>query len=160
MTPEHAVNKAVTGEYQYGFVTEIDSDVLPPGLDEEVIRDISARKDEPDWMLQRRLDAYRHWQSMEDPTWSHIQRTPVDFESISCYSAPKHKGDGPKSLDEVDPELLETYNKLGIPLEEKKALAGVAVDAVFDRVSVATTFGEELARAGVVFCSISEAVQQ
>jgi Fe-S cluster assembly protein SufB len=160
MTLEHAVNEAVTGEYEYGFVTDIEADVLPPGLDEDVIRAISAKKLEPEWMLARRLEAYRHWQTMEDPTWSHIQRPLVDFKSISYYSAPKRKGDGPKSLDEVDPELLETYKKLGIPLEEQKVLAGVAVDAVFDSVSVATTFREELASAGVIFCSISEAVQQ
>ena len=160
MTLENAVNEAVTDDYQYGFVTDIESEVLPPGLDEDVIRAISAKKKEPDWMLARRLEAYRHWQTLEDPTWSHIQRPPIDFDAISYYAAPKPKGDGPKSLDEVDPELLETFNKLGIPLEEQKALAGVAVDAVFDSVSVATTFREELARAGVIFCSISEAVQQ
>ena len=157
---ERAVNEVVNDDYRYGFVTRIESDVLPPGLDEDVIRAISARKREPAWMLERRLEAYRHWQTMEDPTWSHIQRPPIDFNAISYYAAPKPKGDGPKSLDEVDPELLETYNKLGIPLEEQKALAGVAVDAVFDSVSVATTFREELARAGVIFCPISEAIQQ
>ncbi|NNJ94690.1 MAG: Fe-S cluster assembly protein SufB [Halobacteria archaeon] len=160
MTPETAVSEALGDDYQYGFVTDIESDVLPPGLDEEVIQAISTRKREPAWMLERRLEAYRHWLTMQDPAWSHVQRPPIDFGAISYYAAPKPRDNGPKSLDEVDPELLETYKKLGIPLEEQKALAGVAVDAVFDSVSVATTFREELARAGVIFCSISEAVRQ
>ena len=156
----NSVNKLIQGGYEHGFVTTIESDTVPPGLDEDVIRFISAKKNEPDWMLERRLKAYRHWLTMQDPEWAHIKHPPIDYQAISYYSAPKKKGDGPKSLDEVDPELLETYNKLGIPLEEQKALAGVAVDAVFDSVSVATTFKKELADAGVIFCSISEAIRE
>ena len=156
----NSVNKLIQGGYEHGFVTTIESDTVPPGLDEDVIRFISAKKNEPDWMLERRLKAYRHWLTMQDPEWAHLKHPPIDYQAISYYSAPKKKGDGPKSLDEVDPELLETYNKLGIPLEEQKALAGVAVDAVFDSVSVATTFKKELADAGVIFCSISEAIRE
>ncbi len=156
----NAADPFLRDEYQHGFVTDIESDTLPAGLNEEVIRAISAKKSEPQWMLERRLDAYRHWMTMPLPDWAHLHYPPIDYHAISYYSAPKRKEDGPKSLDEVDPALLETYNKLGIPLEEQKALAGVAVDAVFDSVSVATTFRETLADAGVIFCSISEAVQQ
>ena len=156
----NAADPFVSDEYQHGFVTDIESDTLPAGLNEDVIRAISAKKREPRWMLERRLEAYRHWMTMPHPDWAHLQHPPIDYNAISYYSAPKRKEDGPKSLDEVDPALLETYNKLGIPLEEQKALAGVAVDAVFDSVSVATTFREKLADAGVIFCSISEAVQQ
>ena len=156
----NAADPFLRDEYQHGFVTDIESDTLPAGLNEEVIRAISAKKSEPQWMLERRLEAYRHWMTMPLPDWAHLQYPPIDYHAISYYSAPKRKEDGPKSLDEVDPVLLETYNKLGIPLEEQKALAGVAVDAVFDSVSVATTFRETLADAGVIFCSISEAVQQ
>jgi Fe-S cluster assembly protein SufB len=155
-----AAETFVRDEYQHGFVTDIASDTLPPGLNEGVIRAISAKKREPQWMLERRLEAFRHWMTMPHPDWAHLRCPPIDFNAISYYSAPKRKEDGPKSLAEVDPALLETYNKLGIPLEEQKALAGVAVDAVFDSVSVATTFREKLADAGVIFCSISEAVQQ
>jgi Fe-S cluster assembly protein SufB len=157
MSPAQAVDELVRSEYEYGFVTEIDSDTLPPGLDEGVVRAISARKGEPEFMVEWRLKAYRHWRTMETPKWASVHYPPIDFEAISYFSAPRKK-EGPKSLDEVDPALLETYEKLGIPIEEQKALAGVAVDAVFDSVSVATTFREKLAEAGVIFCSISEAV--
>ena len=156
---QNSVNKLLKHGYEYGFVTEIESDTVPPGLNEEVIRLISAKKKEPEWMLERRLKAYRHWLTMQDPEWAKIKHPPIDFQAISYYSAPRKKDDAPKSLDEVDPELLATYNKLGIPLEEQRALAGVAVDAVFDSVSVATTFKKELADAGVIFCSISEAIR-
>jgi len=155
-TPE--VEALVRSEYQHGFVTEIESDTLPPGLDEDVVRAISARKGEPAFMLEWRLKAYRHWLTMQEPTWSSVHYPRIDYRAISYFSAPKKK-EGPKSLDEVDPALLETYEKLGIPIEEQKALAGVAVDAVFDSVSVATTFREKLAEAGVIFCAISEAVR-
>ena len=145
-------------EYKYGFVTHIDQETIPPGLNEEVIGIISSKKDEPDWLLDWRLKAYHKWLKMEEPTWPMVEYDEIDYQAISYYSAPKSKEDGPKSLDEVDPELLETYKKLGIPLEEQKMLTGVAVDAVFDSVSVATTFKEELEKAGVIFCSFSEAV--
>jgi len=157
MSATQAVEAIVKSEYEHGFVTEIESDTLPPGLDEGVIRAISARKGEPEFMLEYRLKAFRHWQTMATPRWAHVHYPEIDFQSISYFSAPKKK-DGPKSLDEIDPALRETYNKLGIPIEEQMALAGIAVDAVFDSVSVATTFREKLAEAGVIFCSISEAV--
>jgi Fe-S cluster assembly protein SufB len=153
------VEELVRSEYEHGFVTEIESDSLPPGLNEDVVRAISERKGEPDFMLDWRLKAFRHWQTMSRPEWASVHYPAIDFQAISYYSAPKRAGDGPKSLDEVDPALLETYEKLGIPIEEQKALAGVAVDAVFDSVSVATTFREKLAEAGVIFCSVSEAVR-
>ena len=156
---QNSVNKLIKGGYEHGFVTAIESDTVPPGLNEDTIRLISAKKKEPEWMLERRLKAYRYWLTMEDPEWAQIKHPPIDYQAISYYSAPRKKDEGPKSLDEVDPELLETYNKLGIPLEEQKALAGVAVDAVFDSVSVATTYKKELADAGVIFCSISEAIR-
>ncbi|MEY6431985.1 Fe-S cluster assembly protein SufB [Thioalkalicoccus limnaeus] len=157
MNSATAVDDLVRSEYEHGFVTEIESETLPPGLDEGVIRTISARKGEPQFLLDWRLKAYRHWLTMTPPQWSSVHYPPIDFQSISYFSAPRKK-DGPKSLDEVDPALIETYNKLGIPIEEQKALAGIAVDAVFDSVSVATTFRAKLAEAGVVFCAISEAV--
>jgi len=157
---EAEISGLVGREYKEGFVTEIDSDTLPPGLDERVIRTISGKKNEPDFMLEWRLDAYRRWGSMNTPEWAHVHYPPIDFQAISYYSAPGSKGDGPKSLDEVDPKLLETYEKLGIPLEEQKMLSGVAVDAVFDSVSVATTFKKDLAEAGVIFCPFSEALQE
>ena len=157
---EAEISGLVGREYKEGFVTEIDSDTLPPGLDEGVIRTISGKKNEPDFMLEWRLDAYRRWGSMNTPEWAHVYYPPIDFQAISYYSAPGSKGDGPKSLDEVDPKLLETYEKLGIPLEEQKMLSGVAVDAVFDSVSVATTFKKDLAKAGVIFCPFSEALQE
>jgi len=154
-----ALEKIIHKEYTPGFVTDLESDTLPPGLNEDVIRVISAKKNEPDWMLEWRLQAYRHWLTMTEPSWAYVHYEPVDYQSISYYSAPKVK-EGPKSLDEVDPKLLETYKKLGIPLYEQERLAGVAVDAVFDSVSVATTFKDKLAAAGVIFCSMSEAIQE
>ena len=159
MTETSEVEGLVHSEYEHGFVTEIESDSLPPGLDEGVVGAISRRKGEPGFMLEWRLKAYRHWLTMQQPEWASVHYPPIDFQAISYFSAPKKK-DGPKSLDDVDPALLETYEKLGIPIEEQKALAGVAVDAVFDSVSVATTFREKLAEAGVIFCSISEALQE
>ena len=154
------INKIVANEYKYGFITDIESESLKPGLDEKVVRFISAKKKEPEWLLKWRLKAFRHWEKMECPTWPHVKYPPIDFRDISYYSAPKKKGDGPKSLDEVDPKLLETYEKLGVPLHERAKLAGVAVDAVFDSESIGTTFKEDLAKVGVIFCSISEAVQE
>ena len=146
-------------KYQHGFVTDIDADTVPPGLDENVIRLISSKKKEPAFLLEWRLRAFEHWKTMQEPHWAHVHHEPIDYQAISYFSAPKSKEDAPKSLDEVDPKLLETYEKLGIPLHERAILAGVAVDAVFDSVSVATTFKEKLAEAGVIFCSFSEAVQ-
>ncbi len=146
-------------EYKAGFVTDIESETIPPGLNEDIIRTISAKKKEPEWMLDFRLRAYRHWITMKEPSWPNVHYPPIDYQAIAYYSAPKAKGDAPKSLEEVDPKLLETYEKLGIPLRERAKLAGVAVDAVFDSVSVATTFREQLAKVGVIFCSFSEAVQ-
>lgn len=146
--------------YEAGFITQIESDTVPPGLDENVIRFISAKKDEPAYMLEWRLQAYRRWLEMEEPLWAHVHYPKINYQAISYFSAPKSANSAPKSLDEVDPELLRTYEKLGIPLQEQKILAGVAVDAVFDSVSVATTFRKQLADAGVVFCSISEAVRE
>lgn len=146
------------GDYEHGFVTEIEAETFPPGLDEDVIRKLSAIKDEPEFLLEFRLKAFRHWQTMATPEWSSIHYPPIDYQAIAYYSAPKSNADKPKSLDEVDPELLRTYEKLGIPLKEQEMLAGVAVDAVFDSVSVATTFKEKLAEKGVIFCSFSEAV--
>jgi Fe-S cluster assembly protein SufB len=154
------VKDLIGSGYEHGFITDIESDTVPPGLDEDTIRLISSRKNEPDWMLESRLTAYRHWLTMDEPDWAHVQHPPIDFQAISYYSAPKKKGEGPNSLEEVDPQLLDAYNKLGIPLEEQKALAGVAVDAVFDSVSVATTFRKNLADAGVIFCAMSEAVRE
>jgi Fe-S cluster assembly protein SufB len=154
------VDELIKSEYEHGFVTNIESETLPPGLNEDTIRFISAKKNEPEFMLEWRLRAYQHWLTLKEPDWASVEHTPIDYQAISYFSAPKKKGDGPKSLDEVDPELLETYKKLGIPIEEQKALAGIAVDAVFDSVSVATTFRKTLAEAGVIFCSISEALQE
>ena len=147
-------------EYTAGFVTDVEVNTFPPGLDEDVIRRLSKVKNEPEFMLEYRLKAYRHWLEMTEPDWAQLKIDPIDYQAISYYSAPKKKGDGPKSLDEVDPELLETYKKLGIPLDEQERLAGVAVDAVFDSVSVATTFKGKLKEAGVIFCPISEALQE
>ena len=155
--PNAEMDELVGSEYAQGFVTEIESDTLPPGLDEDVIRAISERKREPAWMLERRLAAYRHWLTMQEPNWSSVKHPPIDFQAISYYSSPKQRPEL-DSLDQVDPELLSTYEKLGIPIDEQKALAGVAVDAVFDSVSVATTFRHTLAEAGVIFCSMSEAI--
>ncbi|MEC9340318.1 MAG: Fe-S cluster assembly protein SufB [Pseudomonadota bacterium] len=145
-------------QYQHGFVTDIEADTLPPGLSRDVIRWISQKKGEPEFMLDWRLQAFDYWERMEEPQWAHVSYPKIDFQSISYYSAPKSPTDGPRSLDEVDPELLATYDKLGIPLHEQQMLAGVAVDAVFDSVSVATTFRDKLAEHGVIFCPISEAV--
>ena len=147
-------------EYKYGFVTDIEADAMPPGLNEDVIRVISAKKKEPEFMLEWRLKAYRHWLKMREPRWAKVEFEPIDYQSIVYYSAPKTDKDGPKSLDEVDPELLRTYEKLGIPLREQEMLAGVAVDAVFDSVSVATTYREKLGELGIIFCSFSEALQE
>ena len=152
--------KLVKKEYEHGFVTDIDADTIPPGLSEEIITFISNKKEEPQWLLDWRLKAYRQWLKMKDPTWAKLDIEHIDYQAISYYSAPKSKDDAPKSLDEVDPKLLDTYEKLGIPLDEQKMLAGVAVDAVFDSVSVATTFKQKLADAGVIFCSFSEAVKE
>ena len=154
------VEQLVARKYQHGFVTDIESDTVPPGLDESVIRLISRKKGEPEFLLNWRLKAFEHWLTMTEPDWAHVRIVPVDYQAISYYSAPKKKTDGPKSLDEVDPKLLETYDKLGIPLHERARLAGVAVDAVFDSVSVATTFKKRLKEAGVIFCPFSEAVQE
>src|SRR5690554_6678328 len=159
-TESKDLNALVERKYRHGFVTDIEQETLPPGLDEDVIRLLSRKKDEPEFLTEWRLKAYRHWLTMEEPTWAHVRYTPTDYQSISYYAAPKRREDAPKSLDEVDPKLLETYEKLGIPLHERARLAGVAVDAVFDSVSVATTFKSKLAEAGVIFCPISEAVQK
>lgn len=164
-TPQDATQQTIDGyvntEYEAGFYTDIEQDSVPPGLDKDVITFISKKKKEPQWMLDWRLKAYDRWLKMAEPKWAHVNYPPIDFQEISYYSAPKSPDDGPKSLDEVDPKLLETYDKLGIPLEEQKMLAGVvAVDVVFDSVSVHTTFKEKLAEAGVIFCSFSEAVQK
>ena len=154
------LKKIAETEYQYGFETHIEQETLPPGLDESVIAHISRMKNEPDWLREFRLAAYRHWLTLEQPDWGHLNIKPIDYQAISYYSAPKTQKDGPKSLDEVDPELLRTYEKLGIPLQEREMLAGVAVDAVFDSVSVATSFKERLGKEGIIFCSFSEAVKE
>ena len=151
------IDEAISQDYKYGFVTDIEQETIPPGLNEDVIRVISAKKGEPDWLKDWRLKAYKNWKKMKNPSWAHITYPSIDYQSISYYSAPKEKKEL-KSLDEVDPELLETYNKLGIPLEEQKMLAGVAVDAVFDSVSVVTTFKKDLEKHGIIFCPFSEAV--
>ncbi|MGD2062873.1 MAG: Fe-S cluster assembly protein SufB [Nitrospirota bacterium] len=154
------LTKLIDREYQHGFSTLIEADSVPPGLNEEIIRLISAKKGEPEFMLEWRLAAYRHWLTMQEPAWSSVRYPAIDYQDIVYYSAPKSRKDGPKSLDEVDPELLRTYERLGIPLQEREALAGVAVDAVFDSVSVATTFKEKLGSLGIIFCSFSEAVRE
>ena len=152
-----AIKKTIAEEYKYGFETNVEQDTFPPGLDEQVIKRLSEIKNEPKWLLNWRLKAYKHWLKMKEPTWAKVQYDPIDYQAISYYSAPRKKSAG--SLDEVDPEILETYTKLGIPLDEQKMMEGVAVDAVFDSVSVATTFKESLKKAGVIFCPFSEAVQ-
>src|SRR3990167_8776415 len=154
------IQQAIQKNYEHGFVTDIEMETVPPGLNEVVIRSISLKKNEPEFLLQWRLKAYQHWLTMTMPTWANLKIAPIDFQAISYYSAPKSKKNAPKSLAEVDPKLLATYEKLGIPLHERAQLAGVAVDAVFDSVSVATTFKEKLHEAGVIFCSFSEAVQK
>ena len=156
-TESNEIESLVNRRYEHGFVTDIESVSLPPGLDESVVRAISARKKEPEFLLEWRLKAYRHWLTMQEPEWAHVHYPPMDYQAISYFSAPKSESDKPQSLDEVDPKLLETYEKLGIPLHERARLAGVAVDAVFDSVSVATTFKDKLHEAGVIFCSFSEA---
>ncbi|WP_286722450.1 Fe-S cluster assembly protein SufB, partial [Methylophaga sp. UBA2012] len=161
MTEQSQQLEAITQkEYKAGFVTDIEVDSLPPGLNEDVIKQISLIKNEPDWMLEWRLEAYRHWLTMETPEWAHVHYPAINYQEISYYSAPKKKTDGPKSLDEVDPELLKTYEKLGVPLDERARLAGVAVDAVFDSVSVSNTFKDKLAEEGILFMPISEAIQE
>ena len=160
MASKSTIEALANQEYQYGFVTEIEQDKIPPGLNEDTIRLISAKKNEPEFMLEWRLRSYRHWLKMKEPSWQNVSYPPIDYQSIIYYAAPKQKSEGPGSLDEVDPELLKTYEKLGIPLEEQKMLAGVAVDAVFDSVSVATTYKDDLAKLGIIFCSFSEAVQE
>jgi Fe-S cluster assembly protein SufB len=157
-TATETIEGLVQQEYKYGFVTDVETDSAPPGLSEDIVRLISAKKKEPEWMTEWRLKAYRHWLTMQEPLWPHVHHPPIDYQKAVYYSAPKKKGDGPKSLDEVDPKLLETYEKLGIPLKERERLAGVAVDAVFDSVSVGTTFKKQLAEKGIIFCSFSEAV--
>ena len=158
-TETSTIEQFAAQDYQFGFVTDVEQETFPPGLNEEIIARLSAKKEEPEWMLEWRLKAYRHWLTMTEPTWANVRYTPVDYQSISYYAGPKAKGSGPKSLDEVDPEILKTYEKLGIPLHERAILAGVAVDAVFDSVSVATTFKAKLAEVGIIFCSFSEAVR-
>ncbi len=154
------VDEIVRSGYRHGFVTDIESESAPPGLDENTVRWISARKQEPEWLLDWRLKALNQWRRMPQPNWAHVKLKPIDFQEISYFSAPKSDKDRPQSLDEVDPKLLETYDKLGVPLHERARLAGVAVDAVFDSVSVGTTFKEELKKAGVIFCSFSEAARE
>ena len=158
-TETQKIQDLANQEYKYGFYTDVETDSAPPGLNEDIIRLISAKKEEPEFMLEWRLKAYKHWLTMTEPKWPNVQYPPIDYQSIVYYSAPKSQEDGPQSLDEVDPELLETYKKLGIPLEEQELLAGVAVDAVFDSVSVATTFKEKLGELGIIFCPFSEAVR-
>jgi Fe-S cluster assembly protein SufB len=153
------LGEVTSGEYKYGFVTDIDTEVIPKGLNEDIVRLISAKKEEPEWMLEFRLKAFRHWQTMKMPKWAHLNVPEIDYQNIIYYAAPKQKK-GPDSLGDVDPELLKTFDKLGIPLEEQKRLTGVAVDAVMDSVSVKTTFRETLAEMGIIFCSFSEAVKE
>lgn len=159
MQDENIIEEVTRGEYKYGFTTDIQTETIAKGLNEDTIRLISQKKEEPQWLLDFRLEAFRHWQTMKCPTWAHLDIPEIDYQDIIYYAAPKRKK-SPKSLDEVDPELLETFNKLGIPLEEQKILSGMAVDAVMDSVSVKTTFKEKLAEKGVIFCSFSEAVKQ
>jgi len=159
-TATETIESLVKQDYKYGFYTDVETDSAPPGLSEDTIRLISRRKNEPEWLTDWRLKAFRHWQTMQEPTWPKVHHEKINYQDIVYYSAPGKKGDGPKSLEEVDPKLLETYEKLGIPLRERERLAGVAVDAVFDSVSVGTTFKKQLAEKGVIFCSFSEAVQE
>ena len=154
------INKLIEDRYKYGFTTDVESESFPPGLNEDIIRALSAKKNEPEFMLNWRLKSYKHWLTLEEPEWAHIDYPKIDYQNISYYSAPKSNDEKPQSLDEVDPKLLETYDKLGIPLHERARLAGVAVDAVFDSVSVATTFKKKLSEAGVIFCPFSEAVHK
>src|SRR4051794_21746121 len=158
-TSTSTIEQFAAQDYQFGFVTDVEQDVIPPGLNEDVVRMISAKKGEPEWLLEWRLRSYRHWLTMEEPKWANVHHAPIDYQSIAYYASPKERT-GPKSLDEVDPEILKTYDKLGIPLREREILAGVAVDAVFDSVSVATTFKGKLKDMGIIFGSFSEAVQE
>src|SRR6267142_252909 len=157
-TATETIEGLVQKEYKYGFYTDVETESAPPGLNEDIIRLISAKKKEPTWLTDWRLKAYRHWLTMKEPTWQFVKYPPVNFQDITYYSAPKSQAGGPQSLDDVDPKLLETYEKLGIPLRERGRLAGVAMDAVFDSVSVGTTFKKQLAEKGVIFCSMSEAI--
>ncbi|MGA9451691.1 MAG: Fe-S cluster assembly protein SufB [Verrucomicrobiia bacterium] len=159
-TATETIEGLVKQEYKYGFYTDVETESAPPGLNEDIIRLISRKKNEPAWLTDWRLKAFRHWQTMEEPTWPKVHHEPINYQDITYYSAPKQATEGPKSLDEVDPKLLETYEKLGIPLKERERLAGVAVDAVFDSVSVGTTFKKQLAEKGIIFCSMSDAVQE
>ncbi len=152
------ISAATGGEYKYGFTSDIDTDIIPAGLNEEVVRLISRKKEEPEWLLEFRLKAFRYWQTLTPPTWAHLKIPEMDFQAISYFAAPKKK-EGPKSLDEVDPKIIDTFNRLGIPVQEQKALSGMAVDAVLDSVSVNTTHRERLAELGIIFCSFSEAVK-
>src|SRR3984885_9487238 len=159
-TATDTIESLVKQEYKYGFVTDVESESTAPGLSEDTIRHISAKKNEPAWLTDWRIKAFRYWQTMPEPTWQFVKYPKIDFQAISYFSQPKPKKNAPKSLDEVDPKLLETYEKLGIPLREHAKLAGVAVDAIFDSVSVGTTYREDLAKKGIIFCSFSEAVQE
>src|SRR5512136_1785577 len=159
-TATETIESLVKQEYKYGFVTDVEADSAPPGLNEDIVRLISTKKNEPPFMLEWRLKAYRHWLTMKEPTWPHVHYPPIDYQKSVYYSAPKKKGEGPRSLEEVDPKLLETFEKLGIPLKERERLAGVAMDAVFDSVSVGTTFKKQLAEKGIIFCSFTDAVQE
>src|SRR5215207_7478871 len=159
-TATSTVEELAIQEYKYGFVSQIDAEEIPAGLSEDVIRVISAKKDEPEWMLEWRLKAYRHWLTMEEPTWPNVKYPKIDYQDIIYYSAPKPKGPAPANLDEVDPEMRAMFDKLGISLREQERLSGIAVDAVVDSVSVATTFKDKLATMGVIFCSFSEAVRE
>ncbi len=154
---DEIIYEVAESEYKYGFTTDIDTEIIPKGLNEDVVRLISAKKNEPEWLLEFRLKAYRHWLTMSMPDWSYLDIPEIDYQDISYFAAPRKNN--PKSLDEVDPELLETFEKLGIPLEEQKVLSGIAVDAVVDSISVKTTFKEKLAELGIIFCSFSEAVE-
>ncbi len=159
-TATETIEGLVKQDYKYGFYTDVETDSAPPGLSEDTIRLISRRKNEPEWLTDWRLKAFRHWQTMQEPAWPKVHHEKINYQDIVYYSAPGKKGDRPKSLEDVDPKLLETYEKLGIPLRERERLAGVAVDAVFDSVSVGTTFKKQLAEKGIIFCSFSEAVQE
>ncbi|MBZ5543254.1 MAG: Fe-S cluster assembly protein SufB [Acidobacteriia bacterium] len=159
-TPQTEIEILANREYKYGFVTDVETDTVPAGLNEDIIRAISAKKQEPEWLLDWRLKSFRHWLTMKEPTWANIHYPPIDYQAATYYSAPKMVKPGAKSLEDVDPELLKTYEKLGIPLKERELLAGVAVDAVFDSVSVATTFKEKLGELGIIFGSFSEAVRE
>ncbi len=159
-TPINNVEDLITKEYKYGFVTSVEEEVVPRGLNEDIIRLISEKKQDPEWLLEWRLKSFRHWQKMKEPTWQNVKFPPIDYQAITYYAAPKSRKPGPQSLDDVDPEIVKTYEKLGIPLREQEMLAGVAVDAVFDSVSVGTTFKKKLAELGIIFCSFSEAVQE